>query len=82
VNNHVAQSLVITYEPQYIEKHLRFARAAANAGLSDNPPGWLISSLREDWQEPLVTTTRRRHRRPGQTPHTWYSEEDAKLFTK
>lgn len=82
VNTHVAQSLVITYEPEYIEKHLAFARAAANAQLSDNPPGWLISSLREDWQEPLITTTRRRHHRPGQPPQTWYSDEEAKLFTQ
>jgi hypothetical protein len=82
VNHHVARSLVITYEPEYIEKHLAFARAAANAELSDNPPGWLISSLREDWQEPLVTTTRRQHRRPGQVPKTWYSEEESKHFVQ
>jgi hypothetical protein len=80
VNTHVAQSLVITYETEYIEKHLAFARAAANAQLSDNPPGWLISSLREDWQEPLITTTRRRHRRPGEPPKTWYSDEESEKF--
>jgi hypothetical protein len=78
VNVHVAQSLVITYEPEYIEKHLAFAQAAANAQLSDNPPGWLITSLREDWQEPLVTTTRRRRKAPG----TWYTQEEYDKFVK
>jgi hypothetical protein len=75
VAGHVAKSIVLEYKPDYILRHLAFTQAAADAGLSDNPPGWLITSLREDWQEPLITS--RKRNRAG---HTWYTEEESQRF--
>lgn len=55
---HVATSIVLKHDLDYIARHLEFAQLAADTELAENPPGWFIRSLHENWQEPLITNVR------------------------
>lgn len=47
-----AQGILKQYPEEYVEQHLKFFEYALRAGLATGP-GWLVLSIRENWQQPL-----------------------------
>lgn len=49
----VAENLLQRFEPDYLRTKLAYARYAARVGLAENPPGWFVCSVKENWPAPL-----------------------------
>jgi hypothetical protein len=68
-----AQQLIQRYDLDYLQQKLEYVQFAVRRGLADNPPGWFVASVKEDWPAPLG------FEEPGPEPG---SEEDRMRYIR
>jgi DNA-binding Lrp family transcriptional regulator len=72
---HVADNIAKGRDPEYVQRHVEYARFAVGQGTVDKPAGYLVASIRDDWGPPLG------FKPPGpENSKRWYTDEEFEEF--